>query len=50
MEDMEKHESSFKLLPFLKKKFKEIQDSLTIVMKDWDKNKSKLVYLGEKVI
>jgi hypothetical protein len=50
MEDMEKHDTSFKLLPLLKKKFKEGQDSLTVVMKDWDKQKAQLVYLGEKVI
>jgi hypothetical protein len=39
-----------KFLPFLKKKFKEGQDSLIAVKIDWDKHKTQLVYLGEKVI
>jgi hypothetical protein len=48
---MEKHlETSTKLLPLLKKKFEECQDSLTVVMTDWDKHRAQLVHLGEKVI
>jgi hypothetical protein len=34
----------------LKKKFEENQDTLTVVMMDWDKHKAQLVHLGEKVI
>jgi hypothetical protein len=48
---MEKHlEASRKLLSFLKKKFEECQDTLTVVMIDWDKHRVYLVDLGEKVI
>jgi chromosome segregation ATPase len=51
MAEMEKHmETSTKLFPFLKKKFKEGQDSLIAVRTDWDKHRAQLVYLGEKVI
>jgi predicted nuclease with TOPRIM domain len=51
MEEMEKNlETSAKLLPLLKKKFDECQDSLTTVMVDWDKHRVQLVHLGEKVI
>jgi hypothetical protein len=51
MEEMEKHiETSTKLFPFLKKKFEECQDTLTMVMTDWDKHRAQLVHLGEKVI
>jgi archaellum component FlaC len=40
MEKMENHlETSTKLLPLLKKKFEECQESLTIVMMDWDKHR-----------
>jgi hypothetical protein len=51
MVEMEKHlETSSKLFPLLKKKFEEFQDSLTMVMIDWDKHIVQLVHLGEKVI
>jgi septal ring factor EnvC (AmiA/AmiB activator) len=51
MEEMEKHmETSTKLFPFLKKKFEERQDTLTVVMIDWDKHIAQLAHLGEKVI
>jgi hypothetical protein len=48
---MEKNlESSTRLLPLLKKQFVECQDSLTVVMANWDKSRVQLVHLGEKVI
>jgi hypothetical protein len=51
MEKMEKQmHTSAKLLPLIKKKFKEGQDSLIAVKKYWDKHRTQLVYLGEKVI
>jgi hypothetical protein len=51
MEKMEKHmETSTKLFLFLKKKFKESQDSLIAIRTNWDKHKALLVYVGEKVI
>jgi putative cell wall-binding protein len=51
MEKMEKHmETSTKLFLFLKKKFKESQDSLIVVRTNWDKHIMQLVYLGKKVI
>jgi hypothetical protein len=49
MVEILKHlETSTKLLPLLKKKFEECQDSLTTIMTDWDKHKAQLVHLGEK--
>jgi hypothetical protein len=51
MTEMENHiETSAKLLPFLKKNFEECQDTLTVVMIDWDKHRAQIVHLGEKVI
>jgi predicted nuclease with TOPRIM domain len=51
MAEMEKNlETSIKLLPLLKKKFEECQDSLTIVMADWGKHIMQLIHLGEKDI
>jgi hypothetical protein len=43
-------ETSAKMFPLLKKQFYECQDSLTMVMEDWDKSRVQLVHLGEKVI
>ena len=48
---MEKELQSFdKLFPLLNNHFVERQESLTIVMEEWDKNRVQLVQLGEKVI
>jgi hypothetical protein len=47
MEEMDKHmESSTKLLPLLKKKFEECQDTLIAVMIYWDKHIAQLAHLG----
>jgi hypothetical protein len=51
MREKEKKLKSLKILfPFLKNKFIEFQDSLSVVMADWDKRKVQLVHLGEKVV
>jgi hypothetical protein len=51
MVEMEKHlETSTKFIPLLRNKFEECQDSLPIVMTDWDKHIAQLIHLGEKVI
>ena len=48
---IEKHmETSTKLFPLLKRKFKEGQASLIAFRTDWDKHKALLIYVGEKVI
>jgi len=48
--EMEKNmETSTKFFPFIKKKFEECQDTLTMVMIDWDKH-TQFAHLGEKVI
>jgi predicted nuclease with TOPRIM domain len=40
MEEMEKHLDTFsKLFSFLNNKFEESQDSLTTVIKDWEKHR-----------
>jgi hypothetical protein len=43
-------DTSSQLLPLLKNKFKQGQESLIAVRIDWDKNIAQLVYLHEKVI
>jgi hypothetical protein len=50
MREMEENlQSSTRLLPLLKNKFDEYQDSLTVVMEYWDTSEIQLVHLGEKV-
>jgi hypothetical protein len=45
-----KLETSTKMFPLLNTQFDEHQDSLTVVMEDWDKSRVQPVHLGEKVI
>jgi hypothetical protein len=51
MENMEKNlETSIRMFPLPNNQFNECQESLIMVMENWDKHRAKLVQLGEKLI